>query len=366
MKPAFAMDTAKVRAAQKAGESAVIFRALDKAGVLRFGAGVGKVGFFAADTREIEVTDTPEGGFACDAQAELVTVNNAGIPAWLSNYFDPSQIDILTAPTKAVQILGGEIQYGSWTTDTATFVTVEYVGEVSSYGDYNTNGMNSINLNFPQRQSYGFQTFTQWGEKQLAKAALARVDYAAGTNKASMITIMQFFNLSYFFGISGLQNYGLLNDPGLSASIVSSAKWSTLGAIAIYNEIRRLFVQIQYQSNGTIDADAQVVLAMSPTLSIALTTTNEFGKTVYDILKQSFPNIRFETAVQYGNAFGGEMVQMIVESVQGVKTATPAFTEKLRAHAVVTAASSWSQKKSAGTFGTVIKNYTAIASMIGA
>jgi hypothetical protein len=32
----------------------------------------------------------------------------------------------------------------------------------------------------------------------------------------------------------------------------------------------------------------------------------------------------------------------------------------------VTANSSWSQKKSAGTFGTVIKNYTAIASMIGA
>lgn len=367
MKPALAMDSAKIRAAQKAGQSASIFARLAQLGILRFDESfVGKPGLFAADTAEIEVKPKGDGTFACDAQPELVTNVNAGIPSWLANYFDPSQIEILTAPVKAVEILGGEMQYGDWTTDTATFVTVEYTGEVSSYGDFNTNGMNSVNLNFPQRQSYHFQTFTQWGEKALAKAALARVDLAAGINRASMINIAQFFNSSYFFGISDLQNYGLLNDPGLSASLVSSAKWSTLTANEIYNQIRRLFTQIQYQANGTIDAQARCVLAMSPVLSIALTTTNDFGITVYALLKQSFPNIRFETAVQYGQQYGGELVQMIVEEVNGVRTATPAFTEKLRAHAVVTGNSSWSQKKSAGTFGTVIKNYTAIASMIGA
>lgn len=367
MKPALAMDTAKIRAAQVAGQSAPIFARLAQLGILRFAPEfTGPKGFFAQDTAAIEVTEKAEGGFACDAQPELMTNPNAGIPAWLANYFDPSAIEILTAPVKAVEILGGETQYGDWTTDTATFVTMEYTGEVSSYGDYNTNGMNSVNLNFPQRQSYHFQTFTQWGEKQLAKAALARVDYAAGVNKASMINIAQFFNNSYFFGISGLQNYGLLNDPALSASIVSSARWSTLTAVQIYQQIVRLFTQIQYQSNGVIDAQAPVTLVTSPVLSIALTTTNDFGLTVYGILKQSFPNITFQTAVQYGSQFGGELVQMIVTEVQGTRTATPAFTEKLRAHAVVVGASSWSQKKSAGTFGTVIKNYFAIASMLGA
>lgn len=368
MKPALAMDSAKIRAAQKAGQSASIFARLAQLGILRFDESfVGKPGFFATDTAEIEIKAKADGsGFACDAQPELIQTPNAGVPSWLANYFDPSAIEILTSPVKAVEILGGEVQYGDWTTDTATFVSIEYTGEVSSYGDYNTNGMNSANLNFPQRQAYHFQTFTQWGEKQLAKAALARVDYASAVNKASLSNIAQFFNSSYFFGISNLQNYGLLNDPALSASIVSSAKWSTLTAIQIYAQIVRLFTQIQYQSNGTIDAQAKVVLAMSPVLSIALTTTNDFGLTVYGILKQSFPNIRFETAVQYGQQYGGELVQMIVEEVNSVRTATPAFTEKMRAHAVVTAHSSWSQKKSAGTFGTVIKNYTAIASMIGA
>jgi hypothetical protein len=324
MKPALAMDTAKIRAANPV-EQAAIFRQLDEQGILRFAPGVGRVGFFAHDTAQIKVRETAEGGFACDAQPDLVTVSNAGIPAWLANYFDPTQIEILVAPTKAVQILGGEMQYGDWTTDTATFVTVEYVGEVSSYGDYNTNGMNSINLNFPQRQSYGFQTFTQWGEKQLAKAALARVDYAAGVNKSSINQIARFFNTAYFFGISGLQNYGLLNDPGLAASIVSAVKWNATATTAdqVYEQVRRLYVQVQYQSNGTIEADAPIVLAMSPVLALALTKTNQYNVNVYDMLKKNFPNIRFETAVQYGQVTGGELVQMIVESVNGVKTATP-------------------------------------------
>ena len=72
-----------------------------------------------------------------------------------------------------------------------------------------------------------------------------------------------------------------------------------------------------------------------------------------------------ETAVQYGNQTGGELVQMIVESVNGVRTAQPAFTEKMRAHAVVVEESSWRQKKSGGTWGAIIRQPLGIASMIG-
>jgi hypothetical protein len=225
-----------------------------------------------------------------------------------------------------VQILGGEMQYGDWTTDTATFVTVEYVGEVSSYGDYNTNGMNSINLNFPQRQSYGFQTFTQWGEKQLAKAALARVDYAAGVNKSSIDQIARFFNTAYFFGISGLQNYGLLNDPGLAASIVSAVKWNASATTAIKCTNRFAVCTCRFSTSPTARSKPtrRSCSPCRPVLALALTKTNSTTSTC-TTCSRSFPNIRFETAVQYGQATGGELVQMIVESVNGVKTATPGF-----------------------------------------
>jgi hypothetical protein len=57
---------------------------------------------------------------------------------------------------------------------------------------------------------------------------------------------------------------------------------------------------------------------------------------------------------------------LICKSVNGQPTAVTAFTEKMRAHAVVVGSSSWSQKKSQGTFGTVIFNTYAISSLLGA
>ena len=51
--------------------------------------------------------------------------------------------------------------------------------------------------------------------------------------------------------------------------------------------------------------------------------------------------------------------------VDGVRTAYPAYTEKQRAHALITEASAWSQKNSAGSWGTVIRRPIAIAQMLG-
>ncbi len=356
-----AMDAAAYKAI--AANPAETLATLAQHGIV-FDRALGTVGFLHAPAKDIRFYEK-DGKFAYDAQPELVLNNNAGIPAWLVNFMDPQIIHILTSPNKAAQIIGGEQQYGDWTTKTATFTTVAHTGEVSAYGDFNTNGMANAVVNFPQRQSFAYQINTQWGELEMAMWGAARVSLANEKTAAAMTALANYQNLTYFFGVSNLQNYGLLNDPGLPASLVSSAKWNTLTAVQVYDQIRRLFTQIQYQSGGTIDPQAPVVLAMSPQLSIELKKTNDFGLTVEGILKQSFPNIRIETAVQYGNVTGGEMVQMIVESVEGVKTVTAAFTEKLRAHAVVVGASSWSQKRSAGSFGTVYKNYTASATLIG-
>lgn len=359
-----AMD--KVFQAVKDGHSANIIAQLREAGIV-MDSMPGKVGFLHRPAREIILQKREDGSFAYDAQSELVTVSNAGIPAWLTNYWDPRLIEILTSPLKAAQIAGSEVSKGDWTVTTATFMTVERVGQVSSYGDYNTNGMSAANINFPQRQAYRYQGFAQWGELQLDIAAKARVNYANEVNAACLLAMAQFQNASYFFGIAGLQNYGLLNDPALPAAIVATARWNAAAtdATTIYEDIRRLFVQLQLQSNGVIDLETPVVLAMSPTILPALNKTNQFNVNVYDLLKKNFPNIRIETAVQYGQRTGGEFVQMFAESVQGQRTLEVAFTEKMRAHAVVVGHSSWSQKKSAGTFGAVLYNSFAVASMTG-
>lgn len=313
----------------------------------------------------------PEGvshnfGLAMDAQPGLVTVSNSGIPAYLSNYIDPKIIEVLVAPMKAAVIVG-EAKKGDWTTTTAVFPSIESTGEVSSYGDYNSNGSVGVNANFNQRESYHYQTISKYGEKELEMAGLARIDWASRLNIASALLLNKYQNQTYMFGVAGLKNYGLLNDPSLPASIAPTAVWTLAGTTAdvVYEDIRRIFVQLQTQANGTIDQETKMVLAMSPTLSVALNKTNQYNVNVRDQVLKNFPGIRFETAPEYATT-GGQLVQMIVETLEGQDTATCAFTEKMRAHAIVRDTSSFLQKKSQGTFGCVVFRPFLIASLIGA
>lgn len=313
---------------------------------------------------------------AMDAQPQLVTQSNSGIPAFLSTYIDPAIIDILVAPMKAAEIVGEETKKGDWVTETAMFLTVESTGEVSSYGDYSENGQAGANYNFPQRQSYHYQVMTQWGERELEKAGLARIDWANRLNIASVLTLNKFQNKSYFFGISGLQNYGLLNDPNLPASISPSIKaaggteWVTsqgvpnATALEVLADVQTMFANQQIRNLGLVELDSEMTLAMSPVSEVAMTITNEFKVNVEDLLKKNFPSLKIKTAPEYATA-AGNLVQLIVDRVEGQRTATAAFTEKLRAHPIVVKPSSFVQKKSQGTWGTVIFRPTFIESMLG-
>lgn len=303
--------------------------------------------------------------FAQDAQITTVTTPNGGIPSFLMNYMDPKIIEVLVAPMKAAEIVG-ETKKGDWTTETATFPVVEATGETSSYGDYSENGSTGINSVFPQRQSYHYQTMTQWGEMQLEKAGLAGIDWAGRVNMASVLTLNKYQNKTYFFGVDGLENYGLLNDPALSASIAPTAAWSLASTTAgeVYEDVRRLFAQLQTQCSGTVDAETPMTLALSPTASVALAKTNEFNVNVSDMLKKNYPNLKIVTAVEY-DTLAGELVQLIADSIDGQETATCGFTEKMRAHRIVLETSSYKQKKSQGTWGTVIFRPFAIASILG-
>ena len=307
---------------------------------------------------------------AMDAQPQMITVSNGGIPAYLANYMDPKIITVLTAPNKAAKILG-ESKKGTWTTKTATFPMVESVGEVSTYGDWNNNGSTNANAQFPERQSYHYQTITQWGEKQLEEAGLAKIDWAQRLNISSAMVLDKFQNNSYFYGIGGLKNYGLLNDPSLPAAIQPFTKlaggklWINAQATEVYEDIAQgLYNQLVTQCQGLIDTDAKMVLAYAPTSSVALTNTNQYNVSVFDLLKKNFPNIRFEQAPQYATS-GGNLVQLIVEEVEGQEFGYCSFTEKMRAHPIIQEMSAFKQKKSQGTWGTIVLLPIACAQMIG-
>lgn len=307
---------------------------------------------------------------AMDAQPTMITQSNAGIPAYLTNYIDPEMYRIMVTPNKGALILG-EKKTGDWTTKSAQFPFVESTGEVTSYGDYNNNGSVGSNVNWMPRQSYHFQTVTIWGELEMEMYGLAKIDEAANLNIASTLAIEKFRNKSYFSGISGLQNYGILNDPNLSTPIAPAATgtgsgtlWATKDGGPIYGDFVLLFQQLVLQSRGLIEMTDAMKFCMSPEISVNLTKTNQYNVNVMDQVKKNFPNATIETAVEYATA-GGQLVQLIVPAIEGQSTGYCSFTEKMRAHPVIPDLSSWKQKKSSGTWGAIIKAPLGIAQLLG-
>jgi len=321
---------------------------------------------------------------AIDALPVLATQSNSAVPQFLTTMIDPAVFKILFAPNRAAVIFG-EVRKGTWLDETAMFPTIEHTGEVSSYGDFAENGRANVNTNWPQRQSYLFQTIKEYGDRELERAGLARINWVSEIDQGAATVLNKFSNLTYFFGVGGLQNYGLLNDPALNSSITPATKaaggtrWFTAGgsinatANEVFADIQAIFYQLINQTQGLVEADTKLVLAMSPQSEVALTFTNTFNVNVFDLLKKNFPNIRFETAVQYGTTStsnpqgqsAGNLVQLIAEEIEGQITGYCAYNEKMHAQPIVRHLSSFRQKVLAGTWGAVIRQPFAIASMIG-
>ena len=337
---------------------------------------------FATDEMKRDYT------MALDAQATIQTSQNAGVPALLTTYIDPEIVNIAFAPMKAAEILG-EKKTGDWLTETALFPVVEAVGEVTTYGDYNQTGSTGVNTNWPQRQSYHFQTVVRYGEREMERAGLARINWVSSLNKAAAMILNRYSNFTYFYGVAGLQNYGILNDPSLPASLTPSTKanYGTSGSNAwilsggainataneVYQDFQALFYNLVVQTAGIVKEDDRLVLTLSPQSAVALTITNSYGVNVNELIKAQFPNVKIVKAIQYGQrtnanpegVVGGNFVQLIAEEVEGEGTGFCSFTEKLRLHRLVPDTSSFKQKATSGSFGFINKKPAAFASMLG-
>jgi hypothetical protein len=319
---------------------------------------------------------------AMDAQPTLQTAPNSAVPALFTTMVDPAVFRILFAPSKAAEIIG-EQKKGTWVDDTIMFPTIEHVGEVTSYGDYAESGHTGVNANWPQRQSYLFQTVKEYGERELDRAGAAKINWVSEIDVAATTVIQKFRNLTYFFGVQGLQNYGLLNDPALPASLTPSTKTETgvkwifngvpVAANEIYADIEALFIQLVSQTAGLVDRETSMVLAMSPQSEAALTATNSFNVNVYDLLKKNFPNIKIISAVQYGvlsasnpqGVAAGNLIQLIALNIEGQDTGFTAYSELMRSHPIIRAMSSFKQKVTSGTWGAVLRMPVAFSSMVG-
>lgn len=297
---------------------------------------------------------------AMDA-APLLTAPNAGILQMFTTYVDPRVIEVLVEPMKAAQIFG-ETKKGTWVDDNLQFPIAEATGETSSYDDFSENGMSGTNVNWENRQPYYYQTIIELGEREVERAGAAKLDWVSRKQISAALTLNKFQNKSYFFGIDGLANWGLLNDPSLLPAVLFTT-WATKDGQEVYDDIRALYEELISQTKGLVDRNERMVLVLSPEAETNFTKTNQYNVNVSDQLKKNFPNMRVETAPEMSTE-AGEAIKLIVESYEGVQTVEPTFTEKMRVHPMVLGLSSWRQKRSQGTVGTIIYRPIMVASAL--
>jgi hypothetical protein len=310
---------------------------------------------------------------ALDALPTLVTTSSAGIPFWMTNYMDPETVRVLQAPNEGANILG-ERKTGDWTTRTATFTVVENTGEISAYGDRNTNGRSNVNAIFPQRQSFLFQTVLDIGDKEIDEAGEAKINWVQEQNTSAASTLDKFMDYIYHFGVSGLQCYGLLNDPSLPAAVTPVTKamggtsWGTNGAYAapteILNDFQILFNDLVTRTFGRVKTKDSLTFACSPSREAALVSTNSFGISAMDTIKKAYPNLKVKTSPRY-TVNSIENVQLIADNYDGKSPGFCSFNVKMKDHPIIRQLSSYQQKKTAGSWGAIIKQPIAISTMTG-
>lgn len=294
----------------------------------------------------------------------LVTTASAGIPAWMSMYVDRRVIDIQLAPMAAAQILP-EVKKGDWTTQYAVFITAEPVGQVATYSDWSANGMSNANVNFPSRQNYIYQTWTEWGDRQLAIMGEAGIDWAARQEIASSTVMAKFQNSSYLLGVAGIPNYGLMNDPTLTAPVAATVNWATAEPEDIANDVVAMVGRLIAQSAGLITGQERLVMALAPSALNDVNRTNSFGLSAGAKIKQTYPLIEYVAVPEFDTA-SGRLVQLWAPEVNGQPTGEVAYSEKYRSHAIERYSTYQRQKHSGGTFGSIVYLPFAVTQTIGA
>lgn len=302
---------------------------------------------------------------ASDSVPGMITAPNGGVPAAFTTYFDPQVVRVALAPLKSEAIFA-PVQKGSWTKTDLVFPIVEATGQATAYGDYDNDGVADANVNWERRQAYVFQTHVKIGDMEVERAAEMNFNVVGEKQQAAIMTLNRLRNKINFYGIEGLEVRGILNDKDLPAPITPAGgvKWLTKAPEEIVADVLNLYTDAQKRSDGTLEMDSPMTLALSQNLEPVLGRTNSYGLDIKKQLTLKFPGLRIETAPEYATA-NGELVQLIPDRVMDYEVGNTVFTERLRFHRTEIRTSNYAQKLSAGSAGAVIKYPYGIAQMLG-
>lgn len=228
------------------------------------------------------------------------------LQAWL-----PGFVNIVTA-ARRIDELVGIVTQGNWEDEEIVQGVLERVGNAIPYGDYTNVPLSSWNVNYERRTIRRFEEGLVVGRLEEARAAAIRANSAESKREASAIALEIERNRVGFFGFNdgAGRTYGFLNDPQLPAYITApNGSWPTSPFLDIQQDLLTAYQQLRTQSQDLIDSERdEITLAVATNSRDFLARTSDFGISVMQWLKETYPRTRVVSAPELNNANGGQNV----------------------------------------------------------
>jgi hypothetical protein len=272
-----------------------------------------------------------DAGFGMDSIQTGIT--QASIPVQLQflQQFLPGFVAVMTAARKIDEIVGINTA-GSWEDEEVVQGIIENTGTAVPYGDITNVPLASWNENWVTRTVVRFELGMRVNNLEERRAARIMVNSAEKKRESCGLMLEQQRNAVGFYGYNAGNNYtyGFLNDPNLPAYVTVAASgtgspttaWSGKTFLQICADIRTAVVQLQTQSQDTINPEDVAITLVLPTNCYGyLSVTSDFGISVRDWLKDTYAKIRIVSAPQLNGANGGSNVfYLFADAVQDLSS----------------------------------------------
>lgn len=242
-------------------------------------------------------------------QQGVTTPSVPNVVQFLQNWL-PGNIAVITAARKIDELIGIST-VGNWDDEQIVQGVLENTGTAVPYGDLTNVPFASWNLNFVTRTVVRFEEGLRVGRLEEARAGRVRVNSAETKRASCALNLNIERNAVGFYGYNSGNNntYGYLNDPNLPAYVEvpngasGGTTWASKTFLEICSDIRTAAAALQVQSQDIINPeDVATTLGIATAAYQYLTTTSDFGISVRQWMRETYPKMRVVSAPQLNSA----------------------------------------------------------------
>lgn len=312
-----------------------------------------------------------------------ITTPSVPTPIQFLQQWLPGFVKIMTAARKIDEIVGINT-VGQWEDQEIVQGVLEPAGTATEYGDFTNIPLTSWNVNFERRTIVRGELGMAVGLLEEARASAMRLNSAETKRQMAAIGLEIMRNAIGFFGWYDGNNrtFGFLNDPNLPPAMTPSSNgWKNGTFQSITNDIRLMVRQLRVQSQDQIDPEKVDLVLVLPTDAVDyLSTTTDFGISVRDWIKQTYPRMEIKSAPELMGAvptggtppytsvaylFAEEIDSSLDGSSDGGETFAQLVQTKFMTLGVEKRAKSYVEDYANATAGVLLKRPYAVVRLLG-